>query len=199
MGYVNQGDIVRVTAKMHESYSGDIQNVFYFRNDGALGMYDSLCFDDLSPKLEDVYSDILSVLSNNLSFVSIDFYDVTAARPMADVPWPTLTQASDSGDRLPQACSAMVLYRTGVRRTMGRKFFGPLTAGQTVDGKLISTAVTAFITAGSHLLTSFLGAGSGNSWLPGIPAAGAHFWSFEDCTVKDIVAYQRRRREGRGS
>jgi hypothetical protein len=175
-----------------------MQNVFYFRNDGPLGVPASLVSDDLLPKIEDFYTPMLPHISQSVTASEISIVNHSTKVPIGVFSWPTITGGGNTSQMLPPGTAALLLLRTHVNRTFGRKFFPPGGEDDNTGAQVAAGMLSAMASAGAVVIGSFLGAGSGNSWLPGIPAKGAHYWAFEEVVARADWAYQRRRRPGRG-
>lgn len=149
MGDVAQLDVVRVTAKMSFESTEDILNVYHMKHTGSASATDAAFSTAAATWLEVIYTTILSYLSDEVTFETIEFYNVTQDRPMAEIPWPTLTIGSDAGDALPLQCAALVSLPTGVKRVVGKKYIGGLTETNSINGGHVSaaaqTALAAFV------------------------------------------------------
>jgi hypothetical protein len=195
---VSSGDIIRVTAVM-DSQHGHIENVYYFRSDLPIPAADEDYMADLAVKLESVYGAILSNLSIDTIFTEVQGYNVTTDQPMPTIGWPTLTAGTGAAQSLPAGVSALAILRTGVKRVLGRKFFGLLQTGVLDgDGFLTAGVVTAVATAAGELIGGFLGSETLSGWLPGVRDKTGAFWAFIEAVASNNPGYQRRRRRGRG-
>jgi hypothetical protein len=159
----------------------------------------SLVGDDIGAWLEDVYGEFVVGLPNNLSFDSIAMYNIDQDSPYADVGWPTFTIGGATDAMLPTGVCVLLTLRTGVKRVLGRKYFGPFTGNNLADGIFEDTLAVAVAGAADFLIGHFFAAGSGNSLLPGVLDKTGAFWAFFEAVASTNPAYQRRRRLGAGS
>jgi hypothetical protein len=195
---IQSGDIVRVTAKMAIGGVGAVQNVFYLRKEGIGEVPASLWPDDIGPWLEDIYGEVNSLLTDNLSYDSWGLFNITQDAPGPDNSWPTLIVGGSATDMYATGVAGLGLLRTERPRVVGRKYFGGLVEGGITESLLTPTMTAAIAAAIGHMLGSFIGGASLDSWLPGVVDKSGAYWSFTEAVVKDIPAYQRRRKQGRG-
>jgi hypothetical protein len=192
-------DVIKVTAAL-DMVGNAVENVYYFRMDTAPSVTDTAVMNDLAAKLEEVYTHILSYMSDAVTFLEVRGFNVTKDQPMPTVSWPTMTVGGSSSARLPWGVSGLALLRTGVRRVLGRKFFGVFTEADNDDPGVWSGALTiAMAAAAGELVGSFLGSTTLAVILPGVVDKTGAFWAFIEAVASSNPAYQRRRRRGRGS
>jgi hypothetical protein len=202
-------DCIRVTCRFKNTVSGDIVNVFHFKQYSATPTDDSDIADDLTYIIDGLYSGIAGSLN-----AANDPYDIrfdvvewsagkeTLVRNIRTDSWVLTTPPTGSGDQLPTQDAAIVNLRTTIPKVFGRKYLGALGEGQVTNGNLISSPLAAFATFADGLL-GYLNHGL-NSYLAGVlsykAGAGAGFFTqFVGYVVNAITGTQRRRRTNRGS
>jgi hypothetical protein len=195
---VNPADRVRITAVLLGP-AGEIQNVYYFRWDGVLPVGDLVVMTDLAEYLDDAYSTINAAISSDYTYTQVRGFNVTQNIPMPTVSWPSLTSGGGGGVSNAAGVAGLIILRTGIARTFGRKYIGGIiTANMNDDGFWQSALVTALVSFGSLFIGDFVGTLAGPSYLPGIISKTGQFWAFIEAVVTNNPAYQRRRRKGRG-
>lgn len=196
---VAANDVIRVTAVM-TGPNGEIANVYEFRANLVLAGNDNDVMDDMAAKMEEVYTPLKSYMGPDVGFSEIRGYNVTQGYPMPIKTWPTFTNGTYSGNSGAAAIALLGLLRTGIKRVVGRKFFGGI--GRNVidtGGSVISGATAAVATALGSLVGSFIAAGTLNTYLPGVLSKSGIFWGFIEGIASSNPVVQRRRRYGRGS
>jgi len=198
MAEVVAGDFVKATARML-LFNGQstIENVFYFRAIDGPGE-DSLVCEELAQWIDDFYKELVAKITTNLTFEDVTCFNVSTEQPMGSALFPDTAAGSLSGDVLPGGVAALITLRTGRNRTLGRKYLGGFTEGDSNDGALYTGLITALGAAGALMLENFLGEATNVLWQPGIVSKYGPFWSFTEAVVRNIWAYQRRRRPGTG-
>jgi hypothetical protein len=194
-------DVIRATARLQWNDSVDVQNTFTCRYQGASTLDDSDAKADLAEYIDDVYTEINSVLPSSLDYVDIDFFNITQDAPMGVDFWPTLTVGgSATAEVVATGVSYVMTGFTNIVRAHGRKFFGPPAAGAIEGGVFTSPVMVALASAMAVWISPFNGGTSGQPWVPGIwSRAVSLFRAFRDVVTRNIPGYQRRRKQGVGS
>ena len=195
---VHSGDVIKVTAVM-SGPSGAIMNVYHFHATIVVDGDDTAVMEDFAQKLDDAYTHIASVMTTSTLFVEVRGFNETQHSPMPTVTWPSLVHGTGGTGDNPAQIAFLALFRTGVARVIGRKFFGGVFGGNIDDNGFwkpaLLTAVGAFV---SELLGAFTGTLL-NQYIVGVQ--GKHtgfFYPFLEGLAQAIPAVQRRRRYGRG-
>ena len=198
---VAEGDMLRVACSQQTGDSDDNINVFHFgvslpptpNTDNAL-------LSDISTKISLIYSQIEGVLSNGLTAVDITVYSVSDDRPIGVTAWGAgYSGGLGSGEGMPAADCLLVLLPTSVKRTIGRVYLSPFTEGGQAFGTWTSTLRTTVQDFIAELLAIDPGP-NGSILNYGVykRSDGLLYEPTASRTVP-IVAYQRRRKPGRGS
>lgn len=197
----HEGDIIRVTAKMVDSTTGDIQNVYHFKYGGS-DVAEESAIGNILAIIDDMYDDIQPAMPADMIFHSIDVANVTQSIVYAARNWPTQVNGGGTGDTMPEQNCALVVGRTDYPKTVARKFLGPFIEADNADGSWASglfSALGDFMT--KYLTTTVFGS---NSTLA--PVA-VHYVNNAVTRVSEILSgyctnyvyTQRRRRRGVGS
>lgn len=192
------GDIIRVTAVLKTTDQVTVENVFHTRFQSGPVTQDNLVMDDLALWLDTAYDYIKGYMPTGNQFIEVQGFNVTADSPMPPAAWPTQTAGTSGGDITPEGVAALVLFRTAKAHVLGRKFFGTLTETNITNGLLVASAVTALVNTAIVLIAPYTAVASGNTYLMGIFGKGGVLHAITDIVVRDLPAYQRRRRRGRG-
>lgn len=195
---VQVGDVIRVTAVLDDTLAGTVQNVWHARQ-FSTATSDSTFIADAAARLETVYGYWDQYMPDTCNFDEIRFFNVTQGTPMTTVPWPTLVSGGvDVADPLPSVLSVLAFARTSVSRTIARKFIGPFTEADQADGEW-GAGMLANIALGFGAWwsgwTSGTGLATGTVWSP----TTAQYFDITTQAVRAVVAYQRRRKRGRGA
>jgi len=195
---VNDGDIVRAVVTMSWS-DDDIQNVYHMEVSAAAPQDEADVMTDLGSFFDDLYGNWDNLMPSEISFDTIEAWNVTQNAYIGVTAFPTLTTGLATTDPLPPQIAGLALFETDVSRSQGRKFLPTAVVGaMDTDGTLSTTALTQ---VGAYLVDALVGvtgtyidAKLGN-WNPTL----ARFAEWVSGTARDIWATQRRRYFGRGS
>jgi hypothetical protein len=183
---------------MSYEFIHSVQNVWYFQMT-ELGPEDDVDVEDaLAAWLDNVYSNVVVDQAASFKYDRIDFYNVTQDRPMVSRDWPTLTAGTGAGLADALQLAGQVNFRTGVKRSLGKKYIGGYTDASISGGGYLNPAPIANMEAfGADACANV---GPGNSiWRAGhVKASNGAFVTWVDAYAMAIVATQRRRKLGVG-
>lgn len=197
---VNDLDIIRVATKLVDILGFQVVNVWHFKCDLITPpSTDALVMADLAARMELIYTEILTDLHNSLTFLDINFFNVTQDAPMGTLFWPTLTTGGAGGDPMPSQAAAMVRAETGKSRNWARKFFGTFGEGTNTSlGLIVAGAVTHLVNLGAVWITPY--AGVVGTYIPVVwYNKDAEWRSLTRGIVRNVWSTVRRRRAGRGA
>lgn len=198
---VSQDDICRVVAKMRFGAIGDHFNVYHvYATSVGAPITDAQFLADIAAELETAHTPINPYLDVGMQYIEIDGFNLTDNTPMEPIAWPTLTVGGETTtDSLARQLAALVSFKTGVSRGVGRKYIGGFTEGQhNADGNLSSTLLTALANYAAALIGPKVG--TYGTWAFGIlRAAGPTFIPYVLGQVNAKFRTQRRRVLGVGS
>jgi len=198
MSTTQPGDILKVTARMTQTDTGAIQNVFTLRWEALLPSDDGPVMTHVAQHLDDLYQFLKPHMAGNVLFTDVTGFNHTQNRPMPSANWPVLTAGTGSGDRLPPGVSALAFFRTGLSRVLGRKFFGPIQEGDNTDGFISSALLADVVNIIGGILAGDTSILDGGHLRHGVLDKGGTFRELTDGTASTNPAYQRRRRSQRG-
>jgi hypothetical protein len=195
---VNSGDVLRVTAKM-EALGGVIQNVYYIQAQGTGDVSDEDTVEAIGNRLDAAYGELEAVLTSDLTFRTIEVFNITQDVPVDEFQWPTLDAGGSATDPLPTQIAALVRFTNAAARSQGRKYIGGLTKAATDEDGLPTTAVLTVLGAFAAALL--------DPWLVGVGefAFGAwnkdkgRFAEFLSPILNTVWSALGRRRFGQGS
>jgi hypothetical protein len=196
---INPADLLRLTARLRFQASSDIQNVFYMHYAGGSPISDDDAIDDMGEYLEGGYSELVSRLADDVTFLDYRVVNLTADVDLGYNPWPVLTAGTNVNDTLMPGVAGLIRALTSNPGHEARKFVGPFSEGNTLNGTYQAGLVTALGDAGDAWYSPFLST-LGNSWQPVVYD--------RETTQKRVPvsvvasgnpAYQRRRRVGTGT
>lgn len=133
------GDFVRLTAKMKLFGTDDVMNVFLYRMDRVDSADDLDLMEDAAVFLDVAYTNIDNEITDDLTFVTIDGFNVSKSELLPEVPWPVLTTGANVTTLLPTQCAAEVFWPTTTPKVRTTTFLGgycisSITAGGVLDG-----------------------------------------------------------------
>jgi hypothetical protein len=177
----------------------DVQNVYHLRLDTVSGSpTNEALLAEVATVMDTIYDTADGVISDLLTFDTIEVYNVTDDEYVGEAGWPTLTVGSNA-DITPPQCAPLVLFNTATLRSQGRKFLPPFGIGSADgDGTLTSAALTVMAAFVAEVLTpggwTSYGGDFGN-----YRDIGGVFIEWTAGVVRDFFATQRRRYFGAGS
>lgn len=201
---VAPSNTIRVTCQQQDANGSVIQNVFFYRHDGAGNIADAVFMTAVEVEMSDLFTTIQAYIPNTCEPVSIsaDLVIFTGGKlnkvyTVGEVPWTTWAGGTGSGDALPQGCAAITNFSTATPGVVGRKYLGPLTETANENGILASAFQTALAAFVAELIDGFIM--STNQMTPIVMSTKmAMAIPLVEGIVKSIVGYQRRRKPGVG-
>lgn len=203
---VGIGEDYRVTARMQDNYGNDIMGVYYWQTGGTGTSSDSAFLAAIETELTAMYTAIQGGISNQVNPVDISVDEVdyvsgkwTVTRHVGTIPWTAWGGGTGSSDMLPQACSGLVTATTATTKVYGRKYVGPLIEGGQAEGQITSTILTALAAFGVEWLSDFTFGGTLTAFATVASKKTGTARELLSSIVSSVIAYQRRRKTGRGS
>lgn len=194
-----QNDVIRATAKLVDSVSGAIQNVFWYKLATSTPLTNTEVAEDVRAFVEEIYDNLYQSMPDTTAFDSINLFNITQDFPLGDYDWPTLGAGTQSGDAMPSPCSVFCFARTGLSRIIGRKFFAPFMEVSQADG-IWTAGLPATVAAAVDDWIEEDKTGTNGNWKSGLWSVTKQaFYVFLEGVVRYVVAYQRRRKQGVGS
>lgn len=195
---LGNGDIVRVGAVFEDGLGSEMVNVFHVALT-TVAADQAQIRDDIVEWLEDLYGAVLNRISDTIDTKRIELYNVSEDLPEIDLDWVGGLTFGGSGDPVASGVCALVIGRTAVKRKVGRKFLPPFANALLNSGRWTTLTIADMNTFGSRWLDSFV-ATNGTTITGGVFGVDTGIFStIVQAVGTPIPAYQRRRREGRGS
>lgn len=194
----SSGDVIRIIAKM--SYNGsDVQNVYHLKLDTVPGSPDNGdLMLEIASEMDYMYDYIDSSLADELTFDTVEAYNLTAGEYVGEVDWDTLTVGGAASSAPPQL-APLLLFTTETLKSQGRKFLPP-TGSLSIesDGTIVSTFVALMANFVTELMSPTQFTDYGGSF-GNYRELTSIFIPYVAAIVRDFFATQRRRYEGVGS
>jgi hypothetical protein len=195
----HQFDVIEIAARMEYNGTDDVVNVFQYELQSGADVTDAQTVVDVLTIIEVIYAFLTVLQSTLLLYRDLRVTNVTHSVLLGTTGWPTLTAGTHVGDAAPPGSASLLNFFTNISKVAPKKYFG----GFVVDvldfngSWNVSMGVQAASILGYMLVPVAVG---GNTWQYGylspktlsfkVPVSG---------TWRDVVAYQRRRKPGRGS
>lgn len=196
---VNQNDVLEVSARMEFNGTEDIVGVYQFQKTDAVPTADALVVTDILNIMETIY------LVLNTGFQLLQLYrdiriaNKTQATVIGTFGWPTLTAGVNTFDATAPGVCALVNFTTPVPKVNPRKYFGVFTEpNMQVDGTWSGGLITLVGSAVAFLVLPIVEVNGNYQYGYDSPKSGL-FESAAALVITDVPAYQRRRKQGRGS
>ena len=201
------GDVLRCSVRFSDVNGNDHVNVYYLRAPFEITDSDATIMAAIADYFDDAYSELATNISNLVTEIDIKIDEVEwvggvleVTRNLGTVPWSMTTSPSAAGDPLPPGVAALVKFLTGVGKTYGRKFIGMICEAAQASGIITSGLQSQLASYAGVILAGISGILTGGDLDAGVMSVKIHgFQEYNNYDVSDVVAYQRRRRQGTGS
>lgn len=194
-----QNDVIEAAARMEYDGTDDVINTYQYRLNTAASVSDGQTVTDIITILELLYTIIVGIQSTFLTYKDIRVTNKTQDLLLGTVAWPTLTVGTGIVDAIPPGVASLSNFNTQVPRVTLRKYYGGLDLDNLdQDGTFTAAMGTPIAAVNAFLLT--LQSQGANDWKYGyLSPKTAGFVTPVGSSWTDIPAYQRRRKQGRGS
>jgi hypothetical protein len=193
--WAEMASAMQVVVRGHFGSGAQTRSIYTFADQTDLGT--SVLNPVLSTYLTSLYATILAITSNAWSADAVDVNKVTGklADPISSFDF--VADGTAGGDELPQQDAYIVIGKTAIKRTLGRKFLPAIPESVQNAGLINSTARTAL--ANYCALWTTAVTISGTLLTPGTyNRKTSLFHAFTGYRVDPYTATQRRRRTGVG-
>jgi hypothetical protein len=196
---IYDGDVLRVTCKMLDTVSANDQmNVYHLRYNGPTED-DGVIMSAIRGYMNDAYDEFNEYISDDLSYETIEVFNVTQELPVDEQTWPVLSSGASNADPLPLETAPLVRFPTKAHRSQGRKYL-PMPTEETCElrGLLVQDAINALVAFATVIISGYP---AGNGGL--IPGNWSKIYDRFAPWIAAIIEYQngvqRRRRTGIGT
>lgn len=198
---VTVGDILRVAVRHKWENVDDIVNVLHFGVATAPTPNDEASLlEDVSEMIGDAWLNIEAHLCNNVSAYDIAVWNVSDDAPVGATSFGAgYAGGTSGGECMPAAAAALVLLNTSVKRTQGRIYLAAFSEGDQVDGEWQGSLIADI--GGLVDALRFPGATPNGTVLQYgvLKRSDGLLYQTNTVRVQPIIAYQLRRKPGRGS
>lgn len=196
---VNVGDVVEIAVRMEANGVEDVVNVYQFKNNDVSGFSDAIFMDSMDDFFDDLYEPLISGQADTFVYRDMTFRNVTKSLLMGVRTFPVLTAGESVTPQLPPGVAGLINLPTGIPRVILKKYVGGFVISLIEEDGSFTAAITALLaTMAADLLIGPFGVLANVDYGHLSPKTMA----FEIPTsglATDIPAYQRRRKQGRGS
>lgn len=195
------GDIIEVVMTHKHNNIDDVINVWHLKVAVAGSGTELQLSADLIDMFTDIYAVIEADICTTIDPVQLSWRNVTDDGPMNFQAWSgTYTGGTNSGDCLPPGATALMLLRTGTKGVLGRKYLPPFGESRQADGVWGAATITNLGTLAGLLDNQFsLPLTSLEVVFVVWSRTQGQAFNVSSAQGQPLVAYQRRRRPGRGS
>jgi hypothetical protein len=196
---VSNNEILEITCKLTFGSVSAIRNVYHVRSSAADSSTNAYICERIAEYMADVYAEMQSYLSNNLTPETIQVVSITNDEVLGEVPWPVgFTGGTGTANSYALGVAAVLRLLTGYRGVQGRKFYGPLTETTIGDDALLIPAVMTAVLAAGSLLLHPIEIVTAELYFGAWDRVRLIFRMFVEAVVSAVPGYQRRRKQGRG-
>lgn len=196
---VADGDILECTVIHDNGTSGEQINRYQFQFEAPAPVSDADVLDDISEFIEALYILVRAMISVRNVFREVKVFNVTQYRLMGATDAGSYVGGLAADPAMPRGNAPYLHFVTNVPRVILSKYLPSMSTSQIGAGGLFASGVTALITSFGVLLmnTYFVGT---NGYTYGYYSPKVLGFVFPQVlVVRDVVAYQRRRKSGSGS
>lgn len=196
---INAGDILEIDARMEFDGSEDVINNYQILMGSISSPDEQDVIDDILAWLETLYVIFQGVQTIKLFFRDVRIFNKTLDELVGLFAWPTLVTGQSNEPPLPPGVAGLVQFNTVVPRVLLRKYIGGWVEETLSASGQWTLAETAKLATFGTLCASPQ-ATPNASWVYGYDSPKtASFVTPTSSVATSIPAYQRRRRQGRGS
>lgn len=199
MADFDANDIIRISARMKWDDAYDIVNVYHVILDAGAPLAFSAIQTAVQNYVDTIYGYLTAYLCTNQTDSSIGVSNETQGTVFGSMSWGTWSAGGHAGDSVPLGCSVLTFGRTSRPRVQIRKYFGVFAEVYTTEGAWLSTVRGACENAMTYHISQQT-PDTGITWT-GVayrPSTGLVTYA-TSVSSSEEVAYQRRRKRGRGS
>ena len=192
-------DILEVTVKLLFDGIGAIRNVYHVRVSTATTLSDLDVVEDMATYMGLMYTEIESIMPNNLTVEGLHMENLTQDYVMGD--WPTLggfVGGISSTASIALGVAAVVRMLTVARGVQGRKFLGALITSATDDSGILTPASLLKIAAFAAPLLQPVEIGDGYLAFSVYDRLHKTVEAVTEVICNAIPGYQRRRKQNVG-
>ncbi len=196
---VASNDIARVDVLMDFNGEGDVINSYQFKKVAGGTISDTLALDDYIALIETLYTLILTVINAVVAFNKIIAFNKTTNMVIGQRNFPVLVAGSQGGDALPPGATGLINVATDFPGIQLRKYLPPTGEAENLGaGRIGPGAITAY----GNFMAALIA--------PHVEVNGTYEYGYDSpavlqwvlptgANVNNKFAYQRRRKQGRGS
>lgn len=193
------GDILEVTVIHDNNVSGEQVNRYQFELDSAGPVDDADILDDIAEVIQTLYVLIYTIISVRNVFREVKVFNVTQWLLVGSTDANAYTGGGSADPSEPTGVASHVYFTTNVPKVILSKYIpNPASADLTAAGELNTAGHTALATFGAALLVQI--SGGANLYRYGYLSPKTLTFVVPSIMVASTtLAYQRRRKKGRGS
>lgn len=193
------GNILRVGVRWLFNASDEQVNIWWLRLETGSPVADIDLSAGITEYLETQYGLVLSRVSSNVQHFDTTIRNMTVGYDLTPMGRDPNLDGQDGTDMLPSDDAALIVWRTGVSRRLGRKYLPTLTKAQLSGGRWTTAAMGDFASFAALAEDTFDTVG-GFGLTPGVRASvGSAFSTFLSHIVSNVPSHQDRRKLGVGS
>lgn len=194
-----QFDIIEAAARAELLDADDLVNTWQFRMLNGPNLDEAATITDIVEVLEIIYTIIAALQQTFITYRDIRITNQTQDILLGTVAWDTVTAGLVTGDLVPPGVASLISLGTNKSRLTLRKYFGGFaTASLDQNGTWTTVHTTEIVDVGAILLNII--EATARDWEYGYLSPVTLGWETPvGAVVSDVCAYQRRRKQGRGS
>lgn len=195
----DQFDVIEVAARSEFNGVDDIVNVWQFQITTPGSINDAGVAGDLIGILEAFYNLINAGISLLQLYRDLRLTNITKGTVLGIYPWATLVAGAAADEPTPPGVATLLNFSTDIPRVAPRKYIG-VTTEVRVDSQGFLDAGWVALNASAGALMIGVLTGTLGTYLYGYQSPKTlTFEPVKALTVTNVPAYQRRRKQGRGS
>lgn len=195
---VQINDVLSVRAKQLLD-TERIMNTFYVKNTGGSSVNDSGALTGIQNWVHSIWNPNLGQLSTEWFSDTIQVYNVTQDAPLGEIAWGSALQGTNTNDSLPYQIAALVTFPTGVKRSLGKKYFAGFTEAGTDGAGIITSGLGGALANMAAAIMTGITAGTTTFTIGNYQLDLGVFVPYISALVETLLSTQRRRKPGVGA
>jgi hypothetical protein len=192
-------DVIRIAVKMKNDLNDDVVNVYHAFYSGLASETDAALLGAIHSWLLGVYELYEIYMSDSITFVTCEVYNVTQDYPVGETGLGTFNQGQQTGEPLTAQLAPLSVFGTTVKKSTGKKFW-PITTDERVsDGNTLNSEIIDTLAIISGILLTDPVFGDGYLSMGNYRPLTGQFIIWKNFVVRPGLYTQRRRRLGAGS
>lgn len=196
---VNAGDVLECSVIHENSVSGVQINRYQFRLEGVGSLNEALVLDDIAEIIETIYNIVSALIAIRNVLREVRVHNMTQDVLLGSTDGGTYLGGTSASDDLPQGVASFIHFTTDVPRVILSKYLPSATVGDLIPSGSLGAPQLANLVAFGVALLATLSMTNGDYVYGYFSPKTSSFVQPQVAVASAVLAYQRRRKKGRGA